>query len=91
LKFKNAAALKPDEELHPARGKTVASLSFAERHCNGERAAANEKATRQQGRPSLQGRIVPTEARPSKLSGQIVGSPYQRVKQFLGLKLLYFQ
>src|SRR5215475_11053421 len=43
------------------------------------------------GRPFLQGRIVPTEARPSKLSAQIVGSRYQRVKQFLGLKLLYFQ
>src|ERR1039457_1644689 len=43
------------------------------------------------GWPSLQGRIVPTEARPSKLSAQIVGSRYRRVKQFLGLKSLYFQ
>ena len=43
------------------------------------------------GRPSLQGRIVPTEARPSKLSGQILGFRKVRVKQFLGLKLLYFQ
>jgi len=43
------------------------------------------------GRPSLQGRIVPTEARPSKLSAQILGSPSPPVKQFFGLKLLCFQ
>src|SRR5271165_1633643 len=43
------------------------------------------------GRPSLQGRIVPTEARPSKLSAQILGWREGRVKQFIGLKLLYFQ
>jgi hypothetical protein len=43
------------------------------------------------GRPSLQGRIVPTEARPSKLSGQILGFRKVGVKRFLGLKLFCFQ
>jgi hypothetical protein len=42
-------------------------------------------------RPFLQGRIVPTEAKPSKLSGQILGAGKVRVKRFLRLKLLYFQ
>ena len=43
------------------------------------------------GRPSLQGRIVLTEARPSKLSEQILGTGGGSVKQFLSLKLLSFQ
>src|SRR5579862_4205533 len=38
-----------------------------------------------------QGRIVPTEARPSKLSAEILGFYKGRVKQFLGLKLLSYQ
>jgi hypothetical protein len=40
----------------------------------------NEEATRQQGGLLILGRIVPTEAKPSELSGEILSLPKSGVK-----------
>jgi hypothetical protein len=50
--------------------------------------SANEKAAWQRKRPLLQGRIVPTEAKPSKLDGTIIRTPPGGVKEFFGIKSL---
>jgi hypothetical protein len=39
----------------------------------------------------VQGRIVPTEAKPSKLDGKIIESCRGGVKEFLGIKSIYNQ
>ena len=82
---------KIDAATHLTRCIGAASLNATCRQREISKHPTHTKRPPGNRRPSLQGRIVPTEARPSKLSAQIVGSRYQRVKRFLGLKLLCFQ
>ena len=81
----------PAQSCTASEANYVAPITFALPNSRTSDLVHKRKGHPATGRPSLQGRIVPTEARPSKLSAQILGSPYQCVKQFLGLKLLCFQ